>query len=155
MSPEEVLRLSLTGSFFSHLRRNSSNATIIEGNSKYAESEWRAGEAGDWGLGAGWLVASQAGADTFLVRKWHKCNCSREALPCLVLAFWGVSKHFLLGSSEVWVCKVKTQKTEFQIKETGISLSSSPPSSPATRPSNSDADFWRRSSFDLGWHFTT
>ena len=52
---------------------------------------------------------------------WHKYNCSREALPLpyLVWAFWGVSKHFLLGSSEVWVCKVKTEGTEFQIKETG------------------------------------
>ena len=51
LSPEEVLRLSLTGSFFP----SELSPPIIEGNSKYAESEWRTGETGDK-----WLVASQA-----------------------------------------------------------------------------------------------
>ena len=154
MSPEEVLRLSLTGSFFpSELSppmhqllkeilnmRNQNGEPVKLGTSGWLQAR----------LGRHLLSAQVPGWGS-----WHKHDCSREALPCLVLAFWCVSKHFLLGSSDVWVCKVKTQKTEFQIKETGISLSSSPPSSPATRPSNSEADFWRRSSFDLGWHFTT
>ena len=84
MSPEEVLRLSLTGSFFP----SELSPPIIEGNSKYAESEWRTGEAGDK-----WLVASQAGAgvDTFLVRKSQVgalgTNMIAAERPCHVL-FW-------------------------------------------------------------------
>ena len=83
-----MLRLSLTGSFFSYLRGNflSSNAPIIKGNSKNAESEWRTGEAGDK-----WLVASQAGADTFLMRKTQVgapgTNMIAAKRPCQVL-FW-------------------------------------------------------------------